>query len=42
MTKEDWGNMDEEKFNTIFEKSAVKRAKYSGLRRNIDFLSEPK
>jgi epoxyqueuosine reductase len=31
-------DLNEEKFNRLFEGSAVKRTKYSGLRRNIDFL----
>ena len=38
MTKEDWEELKEEKFRTIFKDSAVKRTKFSGLRRNIDFL----
>ena len=38
MTRQDWVNLDELKFNSLFEGSAVKRAKFSGLRRNIDFL----
>jgi epoxyqueuosine reductase len=38
MTKEDWIKMDENQFDEIFKDSAVKRAKYLGLRRNIDFL----
>jgi len=37
--KEDWDRMDNEQYNSIFRKSAVKRAKFAGLRRNIDFLS---
>ncbi len=39
MTREDWINLDEQSFNRIFEGSAFKRTKYSGLRRNIDFLN---
>lgn len=31
--------MTEEVFRRVFRKSAVKRTKYSGLRRNIDFIS---
>ncbi len=38
MTRKEWQEMDEEKFRTIFKNSAVKRAKFKGLRRNIDFL----
>lgn len=36
--KEDWKEMTEEIFNEIFKKSAVKRTKFSGLKRNILFL----
>ena len=39
-TKEDWINLKEEKFNEIFQASAVKRAKYEGLKRNIDFITK--
>jgi epoxyqueuosine reductase len=38
--KEDWDQMDKDQYNSIFRKSAVKRAKFAGLRRNIDFLSD--
>jgi epoxyqueuosine reductase len=41
MSREDWVELDEENFNRIFEGSAVKRTKFSGLRRNIDFLVQP-
>ncbi len=41
MTRQDWVNLDKEKFNSLFEGSAVKRTKFSGLRRNIDFLLGP-
>lgn len=39
MTKQDWEEITEAVFRDIFKKSAVKRTKYSGLKRNIDFLS---
>jgi epoxyqueuosine reductase len=39
MTKNDWQNLTEEKYRELFGKSAVKRAKFSGLRRNIDFAN---
>ncbi len=42
MTKNEWLDITEEVFNTIFKKSAVKRTKYIGLKRNIDFLNTPK
>ena len=34
-TDEDWGNLDEENFRQLFRKSAVKRTKFEGLKRNI-------
>ena len=34
---EDWENISREKFNELFRKSAVKRTKYEGLKRNIFF-----
>ena len=37
--KEDWEQLDSEQYNSIFRKSAVKRAKFAGLKRNIDFIS---
>lgn len=39
MTKKDWLEVTEETFQTVFKKSAVKRTKYAGLKRNIDFLT---
>jgi len=38
MTKSDWQEITQEVFSKIFKKSAVKRTKYKGLLRNIDFL----
>ncbi len=38
MTKADWQDITEEVFRKVFKKSAVKRTKFSGLKRNIDFL----
>ena len=35
---DDWEELTEEVFNTLFEGSAVKRTKYPGLKRNIRFL----
>ena len=40
MRKQDWEEITEEVFREIFRKSAVKRAKYAGLKRNIAFLKE--
>ena len=38
MTRKDWQELTEETFKKVFRKSAVKRTKYSGLKRNIEFL----
>lgn len=40
MTKKDWEDITEETFRKVFKKSAVKRTKFSGLKRNINFLKE--
>jgi epoxyqueuosine reductase len=42
MKKEDWLEITEEVFAGLFSKSAVKRAGYVGLKRNIKFLSSDK
>lgn len=39
-TKNDWEEITEELFQEIFRRSAVKRTKLEGLRRNIDFMKE--
>jgi epoxyqueuosine reductase len=38
MTKENWLELDEPLFKKLFKDSAVKRTKFSGLKRNIEFL----
>lgn len=40
MSKKDWDEITEDVFKKIFKKSAVKRTKFSGLTRNIDFLKD--
>lgn len=40
MTKKDWEELTEDVFQKVFQRSAVKRAKFSGLKRNIDFLRD--
>jgi len=40
MTKKDWQEITEDVFKKVFQKSAVKRTKYSGLTRNINFLKD--
>lgn len=42
LTKSEWETMDNEQFNTFFKKSPVKRAKFAGLKRNIEFISGSK
>ncbi|MBK3519094.1 tRNA epoxyqueuosine(34) reductase QueG [Carboxylicivirga marina] len=38
LSTEEWHQMDKERFNEIFRKSAVKRTKFTGLKRNLNFL----
>lgn len=38
MTKKDWEEITEDVFGKVFQKSAVKRTKFSGLQRNISFI----
>lgn len=38
LTADEWHGMTEVVFDRLFEGSAVKRTKYTGLRRNMDFL----
>lgn len=38
MTKEEWNEMDSHTFGEIFRNSAVKRTKFKGIKRNLDFL----
>lgn len=38
MTKKDWEDITEDVFKDIFKNSAVKRTKFEGLQRNIEFL----
>ncbi len=40
LTRKDWEALDEEIFGRVFKKSAVKRVKFSGLKRNIAFLKQ--
>ncbi len=42
MTRNEWEDLSRETFNEIFKKSAVKRTKYQGLIRNIEFVSGKK
>ncbi len=38
MSKKDWEEITEDVFRKVFKGSAVKRTKYSGLKRNVDFI----
>lgn len=40
MTKKDWEEITTDVFQKLFKKSAVKRTKFSGLQRNINFLKK--
>lgn len=40
MSRGDWEELTEEVFAGLFSKSAVKRAKFEGLKRNVRFLKE--
>tara|TARA_R110000868_G_scaffold399053_1_gene672596 strand:+ start:21150 stop:22118 length:969 start_codon:yes stop_codon:yes gene_type:complete len=40
MTKKDWEEITADVFNKTFKNSAVKRTKFSGLKRNIQFLKD--
>jgi len=39
LSKDDWQNLQEEGFQVLFQRSAVKRTKFQGLKRNITFLN---
>lgn len=41
LSPDKWFQLDEESYREIFRKSAVKRAKYAGLKRNLEFLQKP-
>jgi epoxyqueuosine reductase len=38
MTRQEWYDLEEDKFKEKFSKSAVKRTKFRGLRRNLKFI----
>ena len=39
-SKKDWEEITEDVFKKVFKNSAVKRTKFEGLKRNIDFIKE--
>jgi epoxyqueuosine reductase len=41
LSRDEWHGMTEVLFDELFQRSAVKRTKFSGLRRNLDFLMRP-
>ena len=40
LNRKEWQELTEQTFQRVFKKSAVKRAKFSGLKRNIDFTKD--
>ncbi|RRJ93298.1 tRNA epoxyqueuosine(34) reductase QueG [Paenimyroides tangerinum] len=42
LTKQDWNALNKEIYNKVFKKSAVKRIKFEGLVKNIEFIKEVK
>ena len=41
MTRNNWHLLDEQQYEELFARSAVKRTGFSGLRRNLSFISGP-
>jgi epoxyqueuosine reductase len=41
-SKSDWDDLKEEEFKILFKRSPLKRSKYDGLRRNIEFVQQKK
>ena len=41
MNRNEWIELTEEVFDTVFRKSPLQRSRYSGLRRNIEFVNGP-
>jgi len=40
MERKDWEEISKEVFNALFKKSALKRAKYEGFKKNLDFVKK--
>ena len=40
LRKSDWQELSQELFSELFRKSPVKRTKFAGLKRNIEFLTK--
>jgi len=41
LSKKEWQEMSKEFYDELFKRSAVKRTKYNGLKRNVEFLKTP-
>ena len=41
LSKKEWQEMSKEFYDELFKRSAVKRTKYKGIKRNIEFLKTP-
>lgn len=41
-TKNDWEDLTEESFKSVFKNSPLKRSKYQGIKRNLKFITEYK
>ena len=41
-SEQEWTEITEETFRRVFSKSAVKRAKFSGIKKNLDFIRKSK
>ena len=39
MREDDWKNLSKAEFEALFKHSAMQRAGYEGLKRNIEFIS---
>lgn len=39
LTQKEWGDIQEETFNILFRHSPLKRAKFSGIQRNLQFIA---
>ncbi len=40
LTEDEWDKLNEETFNLLFKHSAVKRTKFKGLKRNLEFIKK--
>ena len=39
MREEDWKTIDKDRFDALFKRSAMQRAGFEGLKRNVEFIS---